>query len=125
MNKDSRFKELLKEKKRYHSKGLLFTTHPKYESILSKFNEEERKEIIELITNEESILNKLETVQDIYIKLSFNNEIAMNMIKDLFIKLKIKHKYKPKDKLILIRRSELDQTPTVFQEKILQFQKLD
>lgn len=119
---DSRFDNLLKEKKIYASQDILFSNHPDFKSLLRDFNDEEKKDIINLIKYEEELIRNTTPTHDDFIKLKFNKDITLNRIKNLFFKLRLKYQIQENDRIILIKRSELDKTAPVFQEKILKFQ---
>jgi hypothetical protein len=75
----------------------------------------ERKMFEEYLIKNESF----ETVPDDPIKLGFKKEIIQERIKNLFLKLRIKHRVEGPN--IYIQRNELDKTAPIFQEKVLKF----
>lgn len=69
--------------------------------------------------------NSAMVYRDHLIKLGFNNDFSFQMIISLFIQLELEHTIQRNERIILIRRSELDQISTEFQDKILQFEIKD
>lgn len=83
--------------------------------------ESERREIEELIKYEEEVIKSMPVVQDDLIELTFKKGESLQSIESVLKRIKLKYEINVNDRKIFIRRSELDKTAYVFQEKLLQF----